>query len=133
MADPGRGGREVEAQHDGVSPKLSYGESFGGGCGEQCSVTSDQDDVRMADSVGSREVDRVIPAKLTDLSQFASPASEDIIDFDKVDLLEHGLEFSHEVAQLPRCEAAKSLGLGESSSCLRVGEPDAHDPISAVP
>jgi hypothetical protein len=80
------------------SPKLSYRESFGGGCGEQCSVASDHDDVRIADSVGSREVDRVVPAQLTDLSQFASTASEDVIDFDKVDLLEQGLALSHEVS-----------------------------------
>ena len=118
---------------DRASPKLGYGESFGGGCGEKCSIASDQDDVRIADSVGSREVDRVIPAKLTDLSQFAGTASENVIDFDKVDLLEQGLELTYEVAQLPSCEAAKSLGLGERSSCLRVGESDAHDPISAVP
>jgi hypothetical protein len=34
---------------------------------------------------------------------------------------------------MPSREAAKSLGLGESSPGLRVGEPDAHDPISAIP
>jgi hypothetical protein len=113
--------------------KLSYRESFAGGGGEKRAVASDHDDVRIADPVGSREVDRVIPAQLTNLSQFAGTASEDVIDFDKVDLLEQGLEPSYGVTQLPSCEAAKSLGLGESSPCLRVDEPDAHDPIGAVP
>ena len=115
------------------SRKLSHRESFGGGRGEQRAVPGDHDDVRIADSVGSCKVDRVVPAQLTNLSQFASTASEDVIDFDKVDLLEQGLELSDGVAQLPSCEAAKLLGLGKSSPCLRVDEPDAHDPISADP
>jgi hypothetical protein len=115
------------------SRKLSYGESFGGGCGEKRAVASGHDDVWVADSVGSREVDRIVPAQPTHLSQLACAASKDVIDFDKVDLLEQGLERGDGVAQLPSCEAAKSLGLGKSSSCLRVDEPDAHDPISAVP
>jgi hypothetical protein len=115
------------------SRKLSYRESLGSGCDEKRAVASDHDDVRIADSVGSREVDRVVPAQLTNLSQLASAASEDVIDFDKVDLLEQGVELSNGGAQLPACEAAKSLGLGQSSPCLRVDEPDAYDPISAVP
>ena len=85
------------------------------------------------DSVGSRKVDSVIPAQLTNLSQLASTASEGVIDFDKIDRLEQGVERSDGVAQLPCREASKSLGLSERSTCLRIHEPDAHDPISAVP
>jgi hypothetical protein len=113
--------------------KLGHRESFGGGRGEKCAVAGDDDDVRIADSVGSREVDRVMPAQLTNLDQFAGAASEDVVDFDKVDLLEQGLELGYGAAPLPSREAAKSLGLGKSSPCLRVDEPDAHDPIGAVP
>jgi hypothetical protein len=76
-------------------------------------------------------VDRVIPAQLTNFSQLASAASEDVIDFDKVDLLEQGVEPIDSVAQLPSCEAAKSRGLGQSSARLRVDEPDTYDPISS--
>ena len=85
------------------------------------------------DSVGSRKVDSVIAAQLTNLSQLAGAASEGVIDFDEVDLLEQGVELRDGDTQLPSCEAAKSLGLGESSARLRIDEPDAHDPISAVP
>jgi hypothetical protein len=116
-----------------MSRKLSHRESFGGRRGEKRAVAGDHDDVRIADSVGSREVDRVIAAQLTNLGQFAGTASEDVIDFDKVDLLEQGLELGYGVAQLPSGEAAKPLGLGKSSPCLRGDEPDAHDPIGAVP
>jgi hypothetical protein len=85
------------------------------------------------DSVGSRKVDSVIPAQLTNLSQLASAASEGVIDFDEVDLLEQGVEPGDSVTQLPSREAAKSLRLSERSTCLRINEPDAYDPISAVP
>lgn len=112
---------------------MSYREPFGGGCGEKSAVASGYDDVRVADSVGGREVDRVVPAQPTCLSQLAGAASEDVIDFDKVDRLEQGLELGDGVAQLSSREAAKSLGLGKSSSRLRIDEPDAHDSISAVP
>jgi hypothetical protein len=113
--------------------KLSYRHSLGGCCVEKRAVASDHDDVRIADSIGSREVDRVIPAQLTNFSQLASAASEGVINFHKVDFLEQGVEPTDSVAQLPSCEAAEALGLGESSARLRVDEPDAHDPISAVP
>jgi hypothetical protein len=115
------------------SGKLGYGHSLGGCCVQKRAVASDHDDVRIADPVGSREVDRVIPAQLTNFSQLASTASEGVIDFDDVDLLEQGVEPSDSVAQLPSCEASKSLRLSESSACLRIDEPDAYDPISAVP
>jgi hypothetical protein len=115
------------------SRKLSYRHSLGSCCVEKRAVASDHDDVRIKDSVGSREVDRVIPAQFTDLSQLASAASQGVIDFDNVDLLEQGVERSHSVAQLPSRQAAKSLGLGERSPRLRVDEADAHDPIGAIP
>ena len=78
-------------------------------------------------------MDRVIPAQSANLSQLASAASEGVIDFDKVQLLKQGVELSHRVSELPSRDSAESLGLSESSACLRVDEPDAHDPISAVP
>ncbi len=113
--------------------KLSYGHSLGSCCVEKRAVASDHDDVRITDSVGSREVDRVIPAQLTNFSQLASAASEGVIDFDDVDLLEYGVEPSGSVAQLPSREASKSLRLSESRACLRIDEPDAYYPISTVP
>jgi hypothetical protein len=100
---------------------------------EKGADASDHDDVWIADSVGSREVDRVVPAQLTNLSQLASAASKGIVDFDKVDLLEQGVERSDSVAQLASRESAKPLGLSESSACLWVDEPHAHDPISGIP
>ena len=118
---------------------LSWSRKFGDrqslGCCrvEKCAVTSDHDDVRIVDSLGSREVDRVIPAQSMNFSQLTSPTSERIIELDKIDFLEQGVEVSDGVAEMPRGDAAKSLGLSESSACLRVDEPHAHNPISAVP
>jgi hypothetical protein len=116
-----------------ASRKRSYRHAFGGGRGEKGAIASDHDDVRITDSVSSREVDRVIPAELTNFRQLASAASEDVIDFDKVDLLEQGVELRHGVVQLPGGEAAKPLGLSERSARLRVQQPDAHNSISAIP
>ena len=113
--------------------KLGYRHSLGCCCVEKCAVACDHDDVRIVDSICSSEVDSVIPAQLTTFSQLASPASEGLVDFDKVDLFEQGVELGDSVAQLPSCEAAKSLGLSESSARLRIDEPDAHDPISTDP
>jgi len=39
------------------------------------------------DSIGSRKVDSVMPAELTNFSQLAGAAHEGVIDFDEVDLL----------------------------------------------
>jgi hypothetical protein len=100
---------------------------------EKCAVTSDHDDVWIANSVGSREVDRVIPTQSMKFGQLTSPTSERIIELDKIDLLEHRVEVSDGVAEMPRGDAAKSLGLSESSACLRVDQPHAHNPIRAVP
>jgi DNA-binding transcriptional LysR family regulator len=115
------------------SRKLSHRHSLGSCCLEKRAVASDHDDIGIVDPIGRREVHRVIPAQSTNLSQFASAASEGVIDFDKVDLLAQGVERGDGVAQLPSGEASKSLGLSERSPCLRVYEPDAHDPVSAVP
>lgn len=116
-----------------ASRKRGYRHADGGRRGEQGAIASDHDDIRITDSVSSREVDRVIPAELSSFRQLASAASEDIIDFDKVDRLEQGVELRHGVAQLPSGEAAKPLGLSERSARLRVQQPDAHDSISAIP
>jgi hypothetical protein len=51
--------------------------------------------VRITNSVGSRELDRVIPAQPTNLRQLASAPSEHVINFDKVGLREPGVERSH--------------------------------------
>ena len=115
------------------SRKLSHCQSLSS-CGlEKRAVASDHDDVRIADSVGSREVDRVIPVQLTSLSQLASSASEGVINFDQVHLLEYGVELGYSDAEMASCKAAKSLGLGERGARLRVDEPDANDSIGAVP
>jgi hypothetical protein len=113
------------------SRKLSHRHALGSCRIEKGTISGDHDDVRIIDSVGSREVDSVIPAQSTNLSQLAGAASEGVIDFDEVDLLEQGVELGDSIAQLPSCEAAKSLGLGKRSTRLRIDEPDAHDPISA--
>ena len=115
-----------------VSRKRSYRHALSGGRIEK-GVASNHDDVWIADPFCRREVDRVIPAQSTSLSQLASADSEGMIDLDEVGHLEQGVELSHGDAQLPCCEAAKSLGLGESSAYLRIEESDAHDPIGAVP
>jgi len=116
-----------------VSRKRSYRHALSGGRIEKGAVASNHDDVWITDPFCRREVDRVIPAQSTSLSQLASADSEGRIDLDEVDHLKHGVELRHDAAQLPCCEAAKSLGLGESSACLRIEESDAHDPIGAVP
>jgi hypothetical protein len=110
-----------------------YRHSLGGGCVEKRPVAGGHDDAGITDPVGSREVDRVIPAQLTNFGQLASAACEGIIDLDKVDLLEQGVELGHRVAQLSSRETAKSHCLGKGSPHLRVEEPDAHDPIGTVP
>jgi hypothetical protein len=56
--------------------------SLGSRCVQEGTVASDDDDVRILDSVGSHPVDSVMPAQLTDLSQLAGAASEGGIDFD---------------------------------------------------
>jgi hypothetical protein len=116
-----------------ASRKRSYRHALSGGRIEKYAVASNHDDVWITDPFGGGEVDRVIPAQSTSLSQLASADSEGMIDLDEVDHLEQGVELSHGAAQLSCCEAAKSLGLGESSACLRIEESDAHDPIGAVP
>jgi hypothetical protein len=113
--------------------KLSYRHSLGSCCVEKGAVPSDHDDVWIVDPVGSRQVDSVIPAQLTNLSQLAGAAGEGVIDFDKIDLFEQGVELGDGVAQLAGCEAAKSLSLSESSACLWMHEADAHNAISTVP
>jgi hypothetical protein len=77
--------------------KLCDRHSLGCCCVEKGAVASDHDDVRIADSIGSSEVDSVIPAQSTIFSQFASAASEGVIDFDKVDLFEQGVELSDSI------------------------------------
>jgi hypothetical protein len=52
---------------------------------------------------------------------------------DHVDLREQRVERSHGAAQLASCVAARPLGLSESSARLRIDEPGAHHPVSAVP
>jgi hypothetical protein len=115
------------------SQKLGYRHSLDSGRVEKVAVAGDHDDVRVTDPVGGREVDRVIPTQLTDFRQLAGAASEGIINLDKVELLEQGVELCHRVAQLPSREAAKPLGLSERSARLRVQQPDAHNSISAIP
>jgi uncharacterized protein YfcZ (UPF0381/DUF406 family) len=78
--------------------KLGYRHTLGCCCVEKGSVASDHDDVRIVNSIGSSEVDSVIPAQSTNLSQCASAASEGVIDFDKVDLFEQGVELSDSIA-----------------------------------
>ena len=116
-----------------ASRKRSYRHTLSSGRIEKGAVASNHDDVWITDSFCGGEVDCVIPAQSTNLSQLTSPDSEGMVDLDEVDHLEQGVELSHSIAQLPCCEAAKSLGLGESSACLRIEEPNAHDPIGAVP
>ena len=115
------------------SQKLGYRHSLGGDSVKKGAVAGDHDDVRVTDPFGGREVDRVIPAQLADFRQLAGAASEGVINLDKVDLLEQGVELGDYVAQLPSREAANSLRLSESRAGLRIDEPDAHDPVSAVP
>lgn len=115
------------------SRKLSHHQSLGSCCVAQRAVASDHDKIGTADSVGGREVDRIMSAQSMTFSQLASVASEGVVDVDEVDLLEQGIERRDRVAQLPSGEPSKPLGLGESGARLRVDEPDAHDPIGAVP
>ena len=103
-----------------ASRKLRYRHSLGSCCVQKGVIASNHDDVRIMDSDGSGEVDSVIPTKSTDLSQLARTTSEGVIDFDKVDLLEQGVELGNCIAQLPSREAAKSLRLGEGSAGLRI-------------
>jgi hypothetical protein len=116
-----------------ASRKRSYRHALSSGRIEKGAVASNHHDIRITDSFGSREVDCVISAQSTNLSQLASADSEGMVDLDEVGHLNQGVELSHSTAQLPCCEAAKSLGLGERSARLRIEEPDAHDPIGTVP
>jgi len=67
-----------------VSRKRSYRHALSGGRIEK-GVASNHDDVWIADPFCRREVDRVIPAQSTSLSQLASADSEGMIDLDEVD------------------------------------------------
>jgi uncharacterized protein YfcZ (UPF0381/DUF406 family) len=78
--------------------KPGYRHSLGCCCVEKGVVASDHDDVRIVDSIGSSEVDSVIPAQSTNFSQLAGAASEGAIDFYEVDLLEQGVELSDSIA-----------------------------------
>jgi len=107
------------------SRKLSHCQSLSS-CGlEKRAVASDHDDIRITDSVGSREVDCVIPAQLTSLSQLASSASEGVINFDQVHLLEQGVELGYSDAEMASCKAAKSLGMPHRIAMRRVVLPQA--------
>jgi hypothetical protein len=72
-----------------------------------------------------------MPAESTHLGQLAGPASKRVIDLDKVELVQQGVEPGDGVAQRSGREAAESLGPSERGAGLRVDEPDAHHPISA--
>jgi hypothetical protein len=78
--------------------KLGDRHSLGCCCVEKGVVASDHDDVRIVDSIGSSEVDSVIPAQSTILCQFASAASEGVIDLDKVNLFKQGVELGDSIA-----------------------------------
>jgi hypothetical protein len=92
------------------SRELSHCQSLSS-CGlEKRAVASDHDDVRVTDSVGSREVDRVMSAQLTSLSQLARSASEGVINLDQVHLLEQGVERSDSDAA--RAEPASEISSG---------------------
>ena len=78
-------------------------------------------------------MNRVVPAQSMNVGQLASPTSERIIELDKIDFFEQGVEVSDGVPEVPSGDAAKSLGLSESSARLGVEEPHAHNPIRAVP
>ena len=78
--------------------KPGYRHSLSCCCVEKGAVASDHDDVRIVDPIGSSEVDSVIPAQSTNFSQLAGAASEGVIDFYEVDLLEQGVELSDSIA-----------------------------------
>ena len=65
--------------------------------------------------------------------QLARPTSERVIDLDKIDFLEQGVEVGDGVAKVPRGDAVESPGLSERGACLGAEEPDAHNPIRAFP
>ena len=56
---------------------------------EKCAVAGDHNDVRIADSVGSREVNCDVPTQSMNFSQLASPTSERIIELDNIDFGVH--------------------------------------------
>jgi hypothetical protein len=116
-----------------ASRNRSYRHALSGGRIQKGAVASNHDDLWITDSFGSCEVNCVISAKSTNLSQFASTDSEGMIELNEVCYLKQRVERSHSIAQLPSCEAAKSLGPGEGSARLRIEEPNAHDPVGAVP
>jgi hypothetical protein len=72
------------------SRKCRHRHSLGSRRVEKHAVARDNDDVRVTDPVGGREMNRVISAQSTSFGQLASAASEGIITFDEVDLLEQG-------------------------------------------
>jgi hypothetical protein len=67
-----------------ASRKGSYRHALSGGRIEKGAVASNHHDVPITDSFGSRQVDCVIPAQSTNLSQLASADSEGMIDLDEV-------------------------------------------------
>ena len=78
-------------------------------------------------------MDSVIATQSTSVSQLAGASGKGVIDFDKIDPFEQRVELGDGAAQLSGCEAAKPLGLSESSACLWIDEADAHNAISTVP
>ena len=87
-----------------ASRKRSYRHALSGGRIEKYAVASNHDDVWITDPFCRREVDRVIPAQSTSLSQLASADSEGMIDLDEVD---HFEQESNSVTAPRSCRAVR--------------------------
>jgi hypothetical protein len=81
-----------------ASRKRSYRHALSSGRIEKGAVASNHNDLWITDSFGGCEVNSVISAQSTSLSQFASADSEGMIDLDEIGHLKQGVELSHSIA-----------------------------------
>jgi hypothetical protein len=102
-------------------------------CCEEGSVARGDDEVRVVESSGGREMYRVISAQAVNLGEVAGVLGKCLVQLDEIELLVMVLEPPHRAAELPRREPSVPVCLRESRTGFRIEETNAGDTGRSVP
>jgi hypothetical protein len=91
------------------------------------------DAVRIAHSMGGREMDSVIATKTVRLCELPCVASEPGVDLNEIELFISRVELVHCRPKLASCQSSEAVRLCESGATLGVHESGAHNAVGPIP
>lgn len=100
---------------------------------QQRSISRHDNEIRVADAVGRREVDGVVAPEAVRLRELSGAERELFIDLDEVELVVALAELLDGRSKLAGGQPSEAVSLGESGPAFRVHETSADHAICCVP